>query len=462
MSIFETINNKISDLLSIETLYNPKINQDLLKLSQIVYGGELYFQLNKYKQQEVTLIGSKIKKVNDLVLSQKGNNTFFSYKNEDSGFVACLFENTQNGNLVIAYRGTERTDLGENSSDIITWGKDILTDINLITSNFDEQFSDAWEFYNAVKETYPQKKISITGHSLGGGLSQLVSARVFSNFNIKLETNTFNAPGCKHLLEIFGCKPNLNYSFIKNYSVMNDWCGMFGEKIGESYLLPPIPLKNIDTNIPADILNNMLLTTHEGIFDCSKNCKIIKKPSEFNQQEGLSLWYFDKNNPIKDVDTVPELMNIIAVKFNLPPFDLMGEDLKKAAKNFLKEQNIEIPKVELSKVQEFTEQIKETANNFIEEQKLKIVNIDIPIDSKIVDAWKKTTEDFLSNQSEQKQKFIENINNNIITSLSELLETTMSQVSVNSLKNALKITKKYVKNPEYFNDIEKYISESNE
>ena len=27
--------------------------------------------------------------------------------------------------------------------------------------------------------------------------------------------------------------------------------------------------------------------------------KIIKKPKDFNQEEGLSLWYFDKNNPIK-------------------------------------------------------------------------------------------------------------------------------------------------------------------
>ena len=59
---------------------------------------------------------------------------------------------------------------------------------------------------------------------------------------------------------------------------MNDWCGMFGEKIGETYLIPPIPPQKLEKSLMPDILMNVLLSSHEGIFEYSG--KIIKKPKK--------------------------------------------------------------------------------------------------------------------------------------------------------------------------------------
>ena len=110
-------------------LFQHKINTDYLKLSQIAYGGEFYYSLRKYQLKDVDVSGTKFLKVNDVLLKKIGNTSFYSFKNENSGFVATLFENTKNGEIVIAYRGTERVGLGENSSNIIVLGKDIQTDV---------------------------------------------------------------------------------------------------------------------------------------------------------------------------------------------------------------------------------------------------------------------------------------------------------------------------------------------
>ena len=169
-------------------LFPKKIDTELLKLSQITYGGEFYYNLKNYTQKDLFLDNTQFKKINDNLLKKIGNTNFFSYKNENSGFVANLFENIKNKNLVIAYRGTERIGLGENMSDLIALGKDVNTDINIILSKYDEQYKDAYDFYNLVKEQNPKSKITIIGQSLGGALAQLVSAKIYSATNKKLNT----------------------------------------------------------------------------------------------------------------------------------------------------------------------------------------------------------------------------------------------------------------------------------
>ena len=259
--------------------FDKKIDTDLLRLAQIAYGGEFYYGLENYGQKELSLDGTKFKKVPDTLLKKIGNTKFYAYKNEVSGFSANLFENLKNGNLVIAYRGTERIGLGENTSDLLALGKDIITDINMISAKPDEQFGDAYLFYNIVKAQNPKAKITIIGQSLGGALAQLAAAKIYSDTKQKIKTYTYNAPGCRHLLGVMECNASLNCSFITNYAVMNDWCGMFGENIGETYLLPPIPLGQPKSSDTADILNAALLVCHEGIFECSG--KVVKKPENF-------------------------------------------------------------------------------------------------------------------------------------------------------------------------------------
>ena len=283
-----------------------------LDLANIAYGGILYNQLDdNYVCADILLPGSNIEKKYD---SQ--DSSYFSYKNLESGFVACVFRNTTTNELVISFRGTERVGLGENQSSYSTWAQDMLTDVKIVNGITDQQFIDAWNFYSQVKNnTTSGTKIILTGHSLGGALAQFVAAKEFNENSAILETYTYNAPGIKNILDANNINSLINYSFIKNYSVMNDWCGMFGEQVGTSYLIQPIPLKKIQdiNDIGMEGIKKLFCASHEGIFDYSAEIhgEIIEKPDDFRQEEGLSLWYYDKNNIIKDFQSLAEFASIL-------------------------------------------------------------------------------------------------------------------------------------------------------
>ncbi|MCR5266443.1 MAG: DUF2974 domain-containing protein [Cyanobacteria bacterium RUI128] len=383
----------------------PKINSEFLDLAHIAYGGELYLGLKNHRQKEVNTENTKLQKVTDSLLSQRGNNDFYSYKNLVSGFSANLFENVKTKELVIAYRGTERLGLGENQSDVMALAKDVVSDVKFITSEVDEQFEDSYEFYKLVKAQNPKAKITLTGHSLGGGLVQLAGAKIYSDTKQKVEAYAYNAPGCKHLLEIFGCRPDLNYSFITNYAVMNDWCGMFGENIGKTYLISPIPMNKVETNSLEEVLKNVLFKTHEGIFEYRG--KVFKKPDDFNQQEGLSLWYFDENNPVKGIE-LSEYLNSFAEKFRA--------------------------------MDNISRSVRDTTNDFINEQAVKLASMDIP--PNIADQLKKFADGMCVAQTEQHEKFAQMLNNNTINVVSKYLDMTISELTEETLANAKKIVGK--------------------
>ena len=81
-----------------------------------------------------------------------------------NGFAAAAYRNNTTGDVVIAYRGTsEKRDAGADlaiGSPLAAW---------------DSQFKDTLDFAKRVKDAHPHAAISVTGHSLGGGLAQVAS-----------------------------------------------------------------------------------------------------------------------------------------------------------------------------------------------------------------------------------------------------------------------------------------------
>ena len=104
-------------------------------------------------------------------------------KNDDEGFSATLFEDTENSNKrILAFRGTE-----------ITPG-DLNADVQLTTNEIPAQVNSLINFFldNVIPILKEGEKINICGHSLGGYLTQ-ICAFTFAEYID--EIYTFNSPG---------------------------------------------------------------------------------------------------------------------------------------------------------------------------------------------------------------------------------------------------------------------------
>ena len=394
-------------------MFEKKINPDYLKLAQVAYGGDYYLELKNYKLKKVVFNNSKIDVVVDSLLSKRGITDYYSYKNLNTGFAANLFKNKITGELVIAYRGTERPGLGENQNDVKSLMKDFMTDMNLVTCNFDEQFNDAWKFFKTVRQQHPKRKIVIVGQSLGGALAQIVAAKEYTINRKKVETYTFNAPGCIHLLDVCDCNPKLNYSFIINYSVMNDWCGMFGEHVGQRYLIIPIPLRDIVGEASSmEVLNNVLFTTHEGIFNYTEETmgKVIRKPKDFNQNEGLSLWFFDKNNPVNQSKCLSEFILLHFPQFKCLQLNEQSEPVEFKTEN-------------------------PTLNRVIENVQNSSVGV----------AIKNATDNLKQVQLAQKEKILGELNNTTVALAIRVIDSAMACLTKDDLEKANKFVARFKK-----------------
>ncbi|UJP06389.1 MAG: lipase family protein [Nitrosomonas sp.] len=97
-----------------------------------------------------------------------------------SGMQAGVFQDRDTGNLVIAFRGTETCLF------CVDFFLDKAADVALALGIVHDQFKHAYNFVQAMMTKYPGRKITVTGHSLGGGLAQAAGAA------LNLETFAFN------------------------------------------------------------------------------------------------------------------------------------------------------------------------------------------------------------------------------------------------------------------------------
>jgi hypothetical protein len=144
---------------------------------------------------------------------------------EEEQFYAVAFQSPDESKIVIAYRGTDGNNVADDSDltissrlgldkDLIDFDWDFalehaVTNRQIGVSSPGRQFELAGEFYRRIVENqkHKGKTISITGHSLGGGLAQyasVIAAGESDSEDEVKETVTWNGIGIKHFSKIIG------------------------------------------------------------------------------------------------------------------------------------------------------------------------------------------------------------------------------------------------------------------
>ena len=177
--------------------------------------------------------------------------TLIDQDEKDSGFEVVTFQ--RGDEIVISFAGTYPGDI-----------KDKLADILLGPGGYSQQLQDAAEYYLKVKQqvkaSNPDAKITLTGHSLGGGLASLIA--VFFNENaVTFDQAPFRAVASVHTPE----SPDLDpYRFLL-FALQDN------EGIDQS-LLQPLEeyVAEVDLSNMANILQereiNVINTRVDGEF----------------------------------------------------------------------------------------------------------------------------------------------------------------------------------------------------
>lgn len=142
--------------------------KDLSKISKYVYK-DLNYKRRDYGFAEAEKLGyqyltsSDTLKESELTLHAGSPNLYVRHKlGHDDGFFAVAFK--KDDELVIAIRG---------SDELSDWTS---SNINIIKDILPSQFVSLQQFTDhVIKEYGEDKKLSFTGHSLGGALSNLAS-----------------------------------------------------------------------------------------------------------------------------------------------------------------------------------------------------------------------------------------------------------------------------------------------
>lgn len=169
---------------------------------------------NKKDIEEYLLIANEAYK--DVLFLENNSADFYNYKG-----IIC-FTKVSNNNLFVGFRGTYWKNLNQ-----------ILVDLSQL-AGISPGYIIAVGIIALLREKYPNKKIIICGHSLGGGLGQFAAIPFANN----VEAYCFNSAGLfPDTLKILK-RISYQNTNIKHVRLNNDWVSMFGKLYGDIYTIP--------------------------------------------------------------------------------------------------------------------------------------------------------------------------------------------------------------------------------
>ncbi|MBA3755115.1 MAG: lipase [Nitrosomonas sp.] len=122
---------------------------------------------------------------------------------KSSGMDAGVYKNRDTDELVLAFRGTETCNFPCSFKETEDVARDVIADTAIGIGVVSDQFKDAYRFAQDVRNRHPGIKITVAGHSLGGGLAQAVGA------TLGFETYAFNSsPVPDHFFDTYTKLPN--------------------------------------------------------------------------------------------------------------------------------------------------------------------------------------------------------------------------------------------------------------
>jgi hypothetical protein len=146
------------------------------------------------------------------------------YNNPTTDLQITLYRNTETGNYVIAFRGTEPLTYGD-------WDTNVRMFVSTLVDTLPIAFGEALQVIDPMIEKYGLNSgnTSIVGHSMGGSLAQYLGA------STGFETLTYNAYGVSGMDMV----PNSSGENITNYITMHDFVSTLlgSEMLGKTYML---------------------------------------------------------------------------------------------------------------------------------------------------------------------------------------------------------------------------------
>lgn len=134
----------------------------------------------------------------------------------NSGFFAVVFK--RNGEYVISYRGSETYPFEEAYKDFIE------TDLQIGMGKKPLQFWEGLEvFEDLMSQGIPFDNISVTGHSLGGGIAQFVAVMLYKKYKLIPHTCTWNSVGINR-------DGIIGFEDFVDYEKILDSCGLTEEE----------------------------------------------------------------------------------------------------------------------------------------------------------------------------------------------------------------------------------------